>query len=254
MTSLWYPGATRKEIPPGPNDPPITPVMFVVHRSAARGASLYDWFAHGSGGIESHGYTTRVGESEQYRDFYTEADAQSDGNSWLVDGKRLGAISWETEGTADDLWTPKQVAELGRVLTFVHDHIGIPLVVVDSPHPQSLKDGGVGWHSKYLSWNPNVHNCPGDANVATLKLLLPSLNTRPPRKRPTLWQSKVRARPAHWAEDVKALQRGIGVTPDGVWGRTTTKALRAFRLKHKVWPWRTAVAGPAVWRLIDKES
>lgn len=175
MSDAWLPWAIKKPIAPGANDPQITPVMFVAHRAASRGDSLYAWFSGPSGGIESHGYTRRDGTSEQYRAFNYEADAQSAGNSWLVDGRRLGAISWETEGTGTDDWTDAQVTELGRILTFVHDQWGIRLDVVDSPQPQTLAAGGVGWHSKYVAWNPSSHNCPGDANVAKLRTLLASL-------------------------------------------------------------------------------
>jgi hypothetical protein len=185
VSDLWYPPAIKKPISPGANDPHITPVVFILHRSASRGDSLHDWFAHGSGGIESHGYTRRSGVSEQYRAFDREADAQGVGNSWLVEGRRLGSISWETEGTGDDVWTAAQVREIARLLRFANVHMHIPLVLVNTPNPTSLAGGGVGWHSKYRVWNPNVHDCPGAHNVALLEPLVRSLRHPPPPQKAT---------------------------------------------------------------------
>jgi hypothetical protein len=184
MPHLWYPPAVKKPIPPGSNDPPITPVVFILHRSASRGDSLHDWFAHGSGGIESHGYTRGSGVSEQYRAFDREADAQGAGNSWLHNGRRLGSISWETEGTGADVWTAAQVREIARLLRFATTHLRIPLLLVPTPQPTSLADGGVGWHSRFRVWNPNVHDCPGAHNVALLEALVHDLRRHPPEPTP----------------------------------------------------------------------
>jgi hypothetical protein len=179
VSDLWFPSAIKKPIPPGSNDPTILPVVFILHRSASRGDSLHDWFAHGSGGIESHGYTRRSGVSEQYRAFDREADAQGAGNSWTHGGRRLGSVSWETEGTGADVWTPEQVAEITRLLRFAHARLKIPLVLVTSANPSSLLAGGIGWHSKYRTWNTASHNCPGAANVAKLRRLVADLKPAP---------------------------------------------------------------------------
>ena len=56
MPKGFYPKAIVKNIPPGSNDPSITPVGGVLHVRDGLGESLFPYFNGPSGGIESHFY------------------------------------------------------------------------------------------------------------------------------------------------------------------------------------------------------
>lgn len=169
MTPNHYPAAARLRIRPGDNDPAITPVAVVLHVDVGNSRSLFNWFNGPSGGIESHLFLRKDGTWEQYRTFDREADAQSGGNSWLVGGTRLGAISVETQGTALGWWTKAQKAALKDFLLWANNNLGIPLQVVRNAHPKSLEQGGVGYHSQFPSWNPRKKSCPGPRRISWFK-------------------------------------------------------------------------------------
>ncbi len=78
------PFAVKKLIPPGANDPRIKATQVILHVAVSEGESLYDFFAHRSGGIESHFYVRRDGTIEQYRDTAFEADANYTANSRAI--------------------------------------------------------------------------------------------------------------------------------------------------------------------------
>lgn len=110
-----------------------------------------------------------------------------------------------------------------------------------------------------LDWGGDYVNSPLDemhvevargVTPADLRRAMACLGPKPARHRPTLWRSKARA--PKYRADVKALQKRIGVPVDGVWGPVTSRHLVALRRHHKLRPFR-AIAGPAVWRLVDKK-
>ncbi len=146
-------------IAPGANDPRIDAVGILFHVAVNEGPSLYDYFAHRSGGIESHFYIRRDGTIEQYRDTAYEADANGEGNSF--GSPRRGFLSVETQGMEFGRWTDEQVASLKRLTVWAaHEH-GFPLVKA------TAWDGhGVGYHRLYREWNKNGHTCPGPDRVA----------------------------------------------------------------------------------------
>src|SRR5690606_39631227 len=74
------PFAVLRLIPPGSNDPRISPRVAVLHVDAGDNPSLYDYFRTRSGGIESHFHIRRDGLIEQYRDTDFEADANHKAN------------------------------------------------------------------------------------------------------------------------------------------------------------------------------
>lgn len=80
------------------------------------------------------------GELEQYVDTGYESWAQMAGNR--------NYISVETEGVPSDPLTPAQVATFARLLAWLHQVHGIPLVVTDTPGEPGFithGDGGVDW-------------------------------------------------------------------------------------------------------------
>ena len=161
MTELWIPGAIRKPIPAGDNDPQITPIGNIFHVAVSEAASLHDFFAGRSGGIESHGYIRRDGTIEQYRDAHHEADANYLANSFVRDGRRYGFLSWETQGMGPGEWTPQQLESIKRIIRWTHAEHGIPLRVApgwDQP--------GQGYHILFPEWsNVRGKTCPGPDRI-----------------------------------------------------------------------------------------
>lgn len=171
----YYPPAERRIIPAGDSDPPITPTIIILHVSAGRSPSLFNWFAGPSGGIESHLYLSKRGKWEQYRQFNREADAQLGGNSWtgIATGKdglrrevRLGSISVETEGLGGGWWSRKQKREIKKFLLWARDNLDVPLTQVRVPNPGTVGRGGVGYHSQFDKWNSMGKTCPGPRRIA----------------------------------------------------------------------------------------
>lgn len=160
MSELWLPGVLRKPIPQGANDPNIIPVGDIFHIAVSEAASLHDYFAERSGGIESTGYIRRDGTIEQYRPLNVECDANGDGNSWLADGKRYGFNSWETQGMGDGQWTPQQITSIKRIILWKHQNHGVPLRVCPA-----WNAAGTGYHRLFNRWNKNGHSCPGPDRV-----------------------------------------------------------------------------------------
>ena len=149
------PFARRRLIAPGSNDPRIHATQVILHVAVSEGASLFDFFARRSGGIESHFYITRNGVIEQYRDTSFEADANYTAN--------CRAISIETQGMGSGEWTPAQLDAIKRLLMWAHDTHGIPLKVCprhDAP--------GIGFHTLWGSpspWTPVAKSCPGPDRI-----------------------------------------------------------------------------------------
>jgi hypothetical protein len=157
-----YPRAVRRLIPPGANDPAITPRIAVLHVAVTNADSLHDFFATKSGGIESHFYVRLDGTVEQYRDIYRQADAQLDANDF--------AVSIETAGMGDGEWTPAQLAGIKALLSWLHTEAGIALEECDA-----WNGHGVGYHTMWGApshWTPVAKTCPGPKRVRQFHDLL----------------------------------------------------------------------------------
>lgn len=156
---LYYPGATRRLIPHGDNDPAIIPIGIIWHTDAGDSKSLYGYFKDKSGGIESHLHFPKVGPPEQYRDFGHEADANFHANSFVINGKRYGFISGETQGLATDLWNAHQLAEMKKFMLWGRTNLHIALSKCVGPYSP-----GVGYHTMWGApgpWTPYAKDCPG---------------------------------------------------------------------------------------------
>jgi hypothetical protein len=172
----WLPGLTKRNIPPGTNDPPFIPIGVVWHVRAGRGATLYDYFNGPSGGIEAHGYIRYDGSGEQYRDTDISVDAQAAGNWWVgADGQRYGYIAFETEGVCGENWTPEQLNTMVRISRQVHLYHGIPYTQCSGP-----KRAGHGYHSQFNEWNPHNHACPCTERIRQFPTFIKSLPPPPP--------------------------------------------------------------------------
>ena len=156
----WYSGATRKNIPPGPNDPPVKPRVVILHVAATEATSLFNYFSTGSGGVESHFYIRYDGSVEQYRDTARQADANMEANDF--------AISIETQGLANGTWTAKQLTAIKALLSWCHNTHDIPLVVCPT-----WDGSGVGYHTLFEDqWDQRHASCPGPNRIQQFKDVL----------------------------------------------------------------------------------
>jgi hypothetical protein len=142
------PFAEHKLIEPGSNDPRIKARAAILHIAVTDAWSLFDYFKHRSGGVESHFYVTWRGKIEQYRDTDYQADANYRANDF--------AVSVETQGWAGGRWNRAQRRAIKRLLVWLHEEHGIPLRKI-----QRWYGSGVGYHSQYPEWSPVAKSCPG---------------------------------------------------------------------------------------------
>lgn len=178
MSNGLCPFAKHMLIPAGSNDPAIVPRVAILHVDAGNAFSLYEYFANRSGGIESHFHIRADGVIEQYRSIYRQADANHLANDF--------AVSIETQGYGDGKWNDLQIASIKRLLLWLNEEAGIPLVKIDK------WDGkGVGYHVQFGApgkWTPVSKSCPGPNRIAQFNdVLVPWMSTalKPKiRKRP----------------------------------------------------------------------
>lgn len=147
---LTIPWADLQLIKPGANDPRVDLRTGILHVDAGNAYNLRDWFDGPSGGIESHLHIPKDGHTFQYRDLDYEADANWKANPF--------AMSVETQGYADGIWTADQLAEIKRIMLYSAQTpaIGIPL-----RKPRFWNDSGWGYHTMFEQWYPEDKSCPG---------------------------------------------------------------------------------------------
>jgi N-acetylmuramoyl-L-alanine amidase len=161
----WYPAAANHNIPPGSNDPPITPRIVVVHTMVGTIESADAWFRGGSGGVEAHFGVAMDGRVWQWRDTAVQADAQAAGNDYCI------SVETEDGGDPSRRWTEVQALKLDLLITWIGHTHQIPMRLV-----QSTSERGIGYHRQFDEWNPNKHSCPGDVRLAQLvDELIPAL-------------------------------------------------------------------------------
>lgn len=179
---MIYPRAIRKLIPPGSNDPKITPTCVILHVAVSESASLYPYFNGRSGGVESHFYVRRDGTVEQYRDTSYQADAQL-GGAW-------DEVSVETQGMGSGTWTPQQVTALVDLIRWLSTVHPIPLRLNDS----ETNPRGIGWHAQYRSWSGgDGRTCPGVDRVPQIKTqIVPALTRTPTTEGDTMSEQQAK--------------------------------------------------------------
>lgn len=173
------PFAVKRLIPAGANDPSIKSSrrVGILHVDAGNAETLYGWFSGPSGGVESHGFITKAGVLEQYRDTDREADANFLANPF--------ATSWETQGFGEGKWTDEQLSMIKRVIRWSAREDGIPMRVCqrwDDPK------GGWGYHTMFPQWsNVRGKTCPGRERITQFNnILVPWIrNGGQPDARPT---------------------------------------------------------------------
>lgn len=166
-----YPAAVHRLIPPGSSDPKITPRIAILHVDAGNADSLYGFFLERSGGIESHFHVKRDGTVEQYRDTAYQADANYQANDF--------AISIETQGYGDGVWTGAQIAAIKKLLMWCQATHGIPLKKC-----AEWTGTGVGYHSQFPQWSPVVKSCPGPRRILQFNATLVNWMAKENRPKP----------------------------------------------------------------------
>lgn len=173
MTKGIYPKAVLKNIPPGSNDPPIRPRIAILHVDAGNAHSLFDYFRHRSGGVESHFHVRKDGVVEQYRNIYWQADANHKANDF--------AVSIETQGYGHGKWNEKQIKAIKYLLIWLHEEADIPYQKADR------WDGeGVGYHVQFGApgaWTPVAKSCPGPDRVKQFNRRIVKFLARKERER-----------------------------------------------------------------------
>lgn len=166
----WYAEAVKKNIKPGPNDPPIIAIGAILHVDAGNSSSLFSYFNGPSDGIESHFFVKKDGVVEQYRDTAFEADANLKANQFMKNGSRYGYVSIETQGLAKGEWTAQQLASIKRLLRWLSEAHNFPLTKCKTP-----TSPGVGYHTLFGApgpWTPAAKTCPGPDRVRQFDSIL----------------------------------------------------------------------------------
>jgi N-acetylmuramoyl-L-alanine amidase len=159
-----FPDAANHNIPPGPNDQPITPRIVVVHTMDGSIEGAEKRFTDGSG-VEAHFGAAMDGRVWQWRDTSRQADAQAAGNDFCI------SVETEDAGDPNNRWTPIQFQRLVELISWIGRTHSIPIRLVTS-----TSERGIGFHRQFPEWNPNNHSCPGDVRLGQLNAeLLPAL-------------------------------------------------------------------------------
>lgn len=210
------PFAIQKLIPPGANDPRIVARVAVLHVAVSMTRSLFSFFRDRSGGVEAHFYIRWFGKIEQYRDTDFEADANFLANPF--------AVSIETAGWGTGRWNRRQKRSIERLLLWLNDAEGIPLVKCPK-----WDGAGVGYHIMFGSpgkWTPVAKSCPGPARIKQFGTWLVPWMAAQNEPEPKVWLPAIQARLVvlraatgnekrkTWLTEIlRTVRRGPGETP-----------------------------------------
>lgn len=150
---IWKP-VTFSGVTPRTRPEPVHAA--VLHTNGFAGpASLYAAYASraASGSTEvAHIQIALDGTAEQYADTKLILGLSWDANDFSV------GIESQDGGVPAPPWTQAQLDKIDAILR----ELGVPARGL----PENGSGGGVGYHSKFASWNQSGHTCPGPARVA----------------------------------------------------------------------------------------
>ena len=165
-------------------DPSIVPWMFIAHVAVAERPGIDSGPGFHSG-LEWHFYIDKGPGTPQeiitqLRDTAYQADSSYKANGFWKDGKFCGAISFESEGTGEDEWTPSQIDAIIWLFRQANAIDDIPLIVCPAWDAR-----GLGYHRLFAEWNSPYHSCPGDPKVWQFyNVILPGLSYIEPEPEP----------------------------------------------------------------------
>lgn len=227
MAKTWCPFATKKEMPYNNNLPTREQsATLILHTNggATDSGSLYGWFSRPGNDICSHFQVMKTGTIEQYVSLDREAYAEFSGNAFGI------SVETEDDGNPNNPWSAEQLASIIRLCKWLK----IPArVSPDGP------GGGVGWHQLYANWNESSHNCPGSVRVAQIHSdVIPGIGKAPGKHphptKPTLPRVLSLKTPNMTGTDVKAVQKKLKMTVDGIYGPRTAAAVKVYQKAHKL--------------------
>ena len=137
-----YPGALYRPVAWAESRDDSTPAnMVVLHVTDSFADSQYGYF-NTSRKACSNFHIALDGEVEQYinTSFISASEFEASND----------AISVETAGRGDGVWTPEQVVALTNLLRWIHVMHGIPLRLKESSRPD---EAGIGWHRLGINGN-----------------------------------------------------------------------------------------------------
>ena len=106
------------------------------------------------------------GKIDQLCDTESVIYAQYGASRWAV------SIETEDDGHPSAPWTPKQLAAIQKLITWLHEEHGIPMRLMANPN-----DSGVSYHQQFAVYNQSGHDCPGPVRLNQLvHTVLPRLN------------------------------------------------------------------------------
>lgn len=165
----------RQALRPVVNEPHIIPTQGIAHVAVV---PIYPGITSGPlfhDGLDWHFYID-AGPGDpwdictQLRDTFIQADANFHANGPRADGS--GAVSFESEGSGDNLWTGWQVEAIIWLFNHMYEIDGIPLRICPA-HDQP----GLGYHRLFNEWNSPYHSCPGDPKVDQFyNIIMPALS------------------------------------------------------------------------------
>lgn len=259
-----YPAAIVKLLPENNTEPAIAARKVIYHSAVSGADSLSGWFGRDDVKTESHFYVRHDGTVEQYIDTARQADAQFEGN---VDGISIETEDGGKPDVNE--WTPAQVLALVKLTVWLCQTHSIPAVRCPSPagagigyhsqfRPQWANDG------RSCPGLARIPQVPGIIAAVAGSLAKPA----PPRTQtaPVPSRSAVRAvlpafpglcRRGDRGAAVRAVQarlaaRGWKLRVDGDFGPGTEAVVKAFQKEKGLTP--DGVAGPLTWRALWLEK
>jgi len=236
------------------DEPPITPRILVVHTMVGYLRGSEDLFRrNGYQGTESHfgiggpwdrdnDGTSLDGAVWQWQDTGRQADAQNAGNSICT------SVETSDGGNPSNAWSPAQIEALTELIVWWCRGTGHPARI-----STSTTMPGIGWHAQHPEWAPDGRTCPGPVRIRQLRTVVvpdaaailaatEATPTRPAGVRLTLTRTLALDSPMLHGEDVRAVQRAVGVTDDGWYGPATHAAVIGYQRRHRLTP--DGIVGP----------
>ena len=145
-------------------------------------------------------------------------------------------------GKPDRPWTPRQVDAITDLIVWWCRQTGHPAQMVTG-----TGGSGIGYHSQFTAWNPNNHSCPNPTRIQQLRTIVVPAAARllcGPLTTPVIPATVTRpvvisrylrhVTPMLQGKDVTAVQRKVGTSGDGWYGKLTHAAVRRWQAAHRL--------------------
>lgn len=158
----------------------------------------------------------------QWQALGRQADAQGAGNAYAT------SVETSDGGHPERPWSEPQVRSLIVLGAWWARQTGAPAELVKST------DGkGFGYHRQFKAWNPNDHSCPGDVRLSQyLTEVIPGIARYLNPVTPFILRRILRTGLA--GDDVKRVQKLVGVAQDGIYGPKTEYAVKRWQTTKRL--------------------